>query len=66
MIAKVPLALPADVGSNETLNVVLCPAVSVTGVVMPLKLKPVPVTATCEIETLVPPVLVTVSESVAV
>lgn len=63
---RVPLALPADAGSKETLNVVLCPAVRVTGVVMPLKPKPVPVTATLEIDTLVPPVLVTVSDSVAV
>ena len=35
---NVPLALPADAGSNDTLNVALCPAVSVTGVVIPLKL----------------------------
>ena len=61
---NVPLALPADAGSNDTLNVALCPAVSVTGVVMPLKLKAAPVTATFDIETLVPPVLVIVSESV--
>jgi len=41
-----PLALPADDGANETENVALCPAVSVTGVVMPLKLNPLPLTAT--------------------
>ena len=46
VIVTVPVLLPDDEGANETLNVVLCPAVSVTGVVMPLKLKSVPVTAT--------------------
>jgi hypothetical protein len=34
----------------------------VTGVVIPLRLNPVPLIATCEIVTLVPPVLVNVSE----
>ena len=63
---SVPLALPADAGSNETLNEVLAPAARFTGVVMPLKLKPLPVTATLEIETLVPPVFVIFSVSVAV
>jgi len=42
----VPVALPAAVGVKVTLNVVLAPAVSVTGVVMPLKLNPVPLIAT--------------------
>jgi len=42
----VPLALPAAVGVNVTLNVALAPAASVTGVVMPLKLKPDPLIAT--------------------
>ena len=37
-----PLALPDDAGANVTVKVVLCPAVSVSGVVMPLKLNPVP------------------------
>ena len=63
---NVPLALPADAGSNETLNEALAPAARFTGVVMPLKLKALPVTATLEIETLVPPVFVIVSVSVAV
>jgi len=58
-----PLALPADVGAKPTLKVVLCPAVSVTGVLTAPSLNPVPLTATCEIVTLVPPVLVTVSDS---
>ncbi len=59
---RLPLALPPDDGVNETLKVALCPAVSVTGVVMPLKLNPEPLIATCEIVTLLPPVLVTVSD----
>jgi len=42
-------------------NVVLCPAVSVTGVVIPEMLNPVPDAATAEIIALVPPVLVRVS-----
>ena len=41
-----PLALPADDGANETVNVALWPAVKVTGAVIPLKLNPLPLTAT--------------------
>lgn len=37
-----PVTLPAAAGVNVTVKVALCPAVSVAGVVMPLKLKPVP------------------------
>src|SRR5579871_4392735 len=58
----VPLALPAAVGVNVTLNVALAPAANVTGVVIPLKLKPDPLIATWEIVTLEPPVLVSFSE----
>jgi len=58
-----PLALPVDVGVKTTWKLVLCPAPSVTGLVTPLRLNPVPLTATCEIVTLVPPVFVTVSRS---
>lgn len=43
---RFPLAAPADVGANETVKVALCPEVSVTGVVIPLKLNPVPLAAT--------------------
>jgi hypothetical protein len=57
-----PLTAPAEVGANETVKVALFPALSVTGVVIPLKLNPVPVTATLETVMLVPPVLVIVSE----
>ena len=46
VIVTLPLTLPAAEGANETEKVALCPAVSVTGVVMPLKLNPLPLTAT--------------------
>ena len=60
---KLPLALPADCGVNVTEKVALWPAVSVAGVVIPLRLNPVPLIPTCEIVTLEAPVLVNVSES---
>ena len=41
-----PLAVPAEDGLKETENVALCPAVSVTGVEIPLTLNPVPLAAT--------------------
>ena len=43
---RLPLALPDDDGVNETLKVALCPAVRVTGVVIPVKLNPDPLTET--------------------
>ena len=43
VIVMLPLTAPAAVGVNVTLKVVLWPAASVTGAVMPLKLNPVPV-----------------------
>jgi len=46
VIVTLPMALPADEGANETLKVALWPGVKVTGVVIPLKLKPLPLTAT--------------------
>ena len=42
----VPGKLPADVGAKVTVKVVLCPAVNVSGVVIALKLNPVPVIPT--------------------
>jgi hypothetical protein len=57
----VPVNVPADVGANFTVNVVLCPAVSVTGGVIPEMLYPVPVAATAEIVALVAPVFLIVS-----
>ena len=56
----VPPALPTEVGANVTLNDVLCPGVSVTGV-KPEMLNPVPATVTSEIAVFTPPVLVRVS-----
>ena len=41
-----PLTTPAEAGVNETLNVALCPDVNVTGVVIPLRVNPVPLTPT--------------------
>ena len=41
-----PLALPAAAGVKVTVKPALCPAVSVTGVVIPLRLNPVPLAAT--------------------
>jgi len=41
-----PLALAADCGVNVTLKVALCPAVSVTGAVIPLAVNPVPLIPT--------------------
>src|ERR1700741_3730050 len=46
VIATLPLTAPAAVGLNNTLNVALWPAVSVTGVLIPLTLNPVPLTLT--------------------
>lgn len=41
-----PLALAAVCGANVTVKVVLCPAVSVIGAVIPVKLNPVPLSPT--------------------
>jgi hypothetical protein len=61
----VPLTVPAAVGMNETLKVVLWPPVRVTGEVIPLMLNPEPpAMAAWEIVTLDPPVLVTVADRV--
>ena len=59
----VPLAAPDAEGVNVTLKLVLAPAANVTGVVIPLKLNPVPVAATLEIVTVDPPVFVIFSDS---
>ena len=45
VIVTVPLAFAADVGVNVTLKLTLCPAASVTGAVIPLRLNPVPLIA---------------------
>ena len=41
-----PLALPAEAGAKVTVKLVLCPAVNVTGVEAPLRVKPVPLMVT--------------------
>ena len=64
VMVTLPLAAPAEVGANDTLKLVLCPEVSVTGAVIPVMLNPVPLTPTAEMVTLDPPVLVTVSDRV--
>jgi hypothetical protein len=53
--------VPALVGANSTLNVVLCPAVNVTGGVIPEMMYPTPDSPTAEIVALVPPVFLIVS-----
>ena len=58
-----PLAPPAEVGANCTLNVVLWPAFNVKGNVRPLRLKPVPLADAADMVTLAPPELVRVSVS---
>lgn len=62
VMVMLPLALAAVCGANVTVKLALCPDVSVAGVVIPVKLNPVPLTPTWEIVTLEPPVFVTVSE----
>ena len=61
-IAIFPLELPEDCGSKAMLKDVLCPGVRVKGVVNPVTLKPSPVTVTCVMVRLVPPVLLSVSD----
>ena len=47
-----PGRLPVEAGANVTLKEVDCPAARLTGSVIPLVLKPVPVALICEMETL--------------
>jgi len=61
LMLTLPVAAPLAVGVKSTGKDVLCPAASVTGE-NPVKLKPVPLAMTVEIETLVPPVFVNVSD----
>ena len=46
VMAMLPLALPAEDGLNNTVKFALCPAANVAGAVIPLKLKPLPLTET--------------------
>ncbi len=61
VIVVVPGNEPADAGAKVTVKVVLCPAVNVSGVVIPETVNPVPDAATAETVALVPPVLDSVS-----
>ena len=58
-----PLAAPLVVGEKSTVYDVLWPAANVKPGASPLKLNPVPLAATAEIVTLVPPELVRVPVS---
>jgi hypothetical protein len=60
VIATLPVTAPAALGLKVTLNVVLVPALSVRGVEIPLRLKPLPLAEACEIVTLELPVFVSV------
>lgn len=46
VIVILPVRLAAEAGVSVTVKFALCPVVSVTGAVIPLKLKPVPLTPT--------------------
>jgi hypothetical protein len=61
VMLTLPVAAPLAVGVNSTVKDVVCPAASVTGE-NPLNLKPVPLALAAEIERLVPPVFVNVSD----
>ena len=58
-----PVADPDTVGANLTAKVVLCPAFKMKGAVIPLRVKPDPLTAACEIVRLEPPEFVNVPDS---
>jgi len=60
VMVTVPVTFPAVCGAKPTLNVVLCDGFRVRGVVIPLRVNPVPLTAACEMETAVPPLFVSV------
>jgi hypothetical protein len=64
VIVTLPVAVPAVLGENFTLKLVLCPPASVKGTLMPLTLKPAPLALTWEIVTLAPPEFVSVSDRV--
>ena len=63
VMLMLPLAAPAVVGANSTVNDVLCPAFKVTGTVKPLRLYPLPLAVAAEMVTAVPPEFVSVPES---
>jgi len=61
-----PVSLPATLGLKITLNVVLCPALRLTGVLAPVIANPVPLSLICEIVTFEFPEFVKVTFCVAV
>ena len=61
VMVTLPERLAALTGANVTLNVVDCPAASVSGTVSPATLNPVPLSLICETVTPELPVLVTVT-----
>ena len=63
VMLMLPVAAPLVVGANTTVNDMLCPAFSVTGTVMPLKLNSLPLAVAAEMVTAVPPEFVRVPES---
>ena len=56
---RLPVTVPADCGTNSTLNEVVWPAATVIGNESPLVLNPLPVTFACVIVRLAVPVLLT-------
>ena len=65
VMLTLPLAAPLAVGLKSTVKDVLWPAVNVKGKANPLKLNPVPLAVAAEIVRLVPPVLVSASDKLA-
>ena len=57
VMATFPLALPAAFGANVTEKLAVCPAAMVAGMLIPLMVNPVPVTAAWLTEMLAVPVL---------
>lgn len=57
-----PVTLPVEPGANFTVKFVVCPALRVNEGLMPLSVNPVPLIATFDTETVVPPVFVIVPE----
>lgn len=60
VIETLPFALPVVEGANCALNVVICPAASVSGTDKPVMLNPVPEALAAEIVTLAVPELLNV------
>ncbi len=61
---RFPFEVPEVVGENCTLKFAACPAASVAGAVMPVRVYPAPLMLACEIVRLALPVLVTIPEIV--